>query len=77
MQKSSKSISFLSTLSPPYVPASYELKAVISHYGSSINTGHYKAFISREFEWLEYDDDHVKSVCFERVVRVSRHSLLQ
>lgn len=71
MQKSSKSISFLSTLSPPYVPASYELKAVISHYGSSINTGHYKAFISREFEWLEYDDDHVKSVCFERVVRDS------
>lgn len=59
------------------VPVMYELKAVMSHYGDSAHFGHYKAFIHRNSEWLECDDEKpVLSVSFDRVVHVSQDPVM-
>ena len=34
----------------------YTLKSVISHYGQSLNSGHYKSFLFNNNKWTEYND---------------------
>ena len=51
-------------LAPPAGPVRNELRAVISHYGSS-DSGHYKAFLSPSDKWVECDDSDVRIVDFD------------
>ncbi len=46
----------------------YQLKAVVSHYGSSVSHGHYKAFVDRDSGWFECDDSSVRRVQFGDVI---------
>ena len=41
--------------------------AVNSHIGLNTNSGHYKAFINVDKQWIEFDDDQVTKVNFEYV----------
>lgn len=40
----------------------YELKAVLTHKGSSSASGHYVAWIKKEDQWFMCDDDMVELV---------------
>ncbi len=59
-------ISFPETLRFPH-SQSYQLKAVVSHYGHSVSFGHYKAFVHRDSGWVECDDSTVRPVLFDNV----------
>lgn len=39
----------------------YEITAVITHLGNSVESGHYMAWVKEdgEDEWVKYDDDNV------------------
>lgn len=39
----------------------YEITAVVTHLGNSVESGHYMAWIKNdaEDEWIKYDDDNV------------------
>ena len=38
----------------------YEMRAVVTHLGHSIESGHYLAWVKEtEDEWMKYDDDTV------------------
>ena len=38
----------------------YELSAVVTHLGNSVDSGHYMAWVKdTEEEWTKYDDDSV------------------
>lgn len=63
-------ISFPRRLQHTDIPAIYELKSVVSHYGGT-HSGHYKTFINRNFVWYELDDESVRIVSFEEAVHVS------
>lgn len=68
-KKSHAMISFKPLLKHPDIPATYHLKAVISHQGDGVS-GHYKAFLQRDESWLECDDHRLRSVSFDKAVNV-------
>ncbi len=38
----------------------YEMRAVVTHLGNSIESGHYMAWVKEtEDQWMKYDDDTV------------------
>ncbi|MGE3954658.1 MAG: ankyrin repeat domain-containing protein [Parachlamydiales bacterium] len=39
--------------------SNFKVTAFITHYGESKNGGHYKAFVSTEGKWVEFDDSKV------------------
>lgn len=47
----------------------YRLRGVIVHYGKSINTGHFVAFVYNDVlgEWLRCDDHIIEQTTFEAV----------
>lgn len=47
--------------------SSYELYAVISHFGRSASSGHYKAYIRTGGSWTEFDDERVSPVSWSFV----------
>ena len=46
----------------------------MSHYGSSPDSGHYKAYVIRQLKWFECDDSYVKPADLHKdvVVGLSR-----
>jgi ubiquitin C-terminal hydrolase len=65
--------SFLSTRSKQYETTPndclYRLRGVIVHYGKSINTGHFVAYVYNDTlgEWLRCDDHIIEQTTFETV----------
>lgn len=43
-------------------PHVYKLSSVVSHFGASIQSGHYKAFCRDNEDFCEYDDSNVRKV---------------
>jgi ubiquitin carboxyl-terminal hydrolase 14 len=37
----------------------YEMSAVLTHLGLSVESGHYMVWIKEKEEWIKYDDDNV------------------
>lgn len=69
-------IFFHETLHHPLLAYHYKLYAVLSHYGISPHSGHYKAFVLRGSEWFVCDDSTVESANFEKDILVSpRYSM--
>lgn len=54
-------------------PLSYELKSIVSHTGGTAG-GHYVAMVRSHSskQWIEFDDDYVRSVSLDRVLDPSK-----
>lgn len=49
----------------------YEITAVVTHLGHSIESGHYMAWVKEdEEEWTKYDDDNVYQQQAEKVLQL-------
>lgn len=49
----------------------YEISAVVTHLGNSIESGHYMAWVrENEEEWTKYDDDTVYQQPAEKVLQL-------
>ncbi|CAF1122533.1 unnamed protein product [Rotaria sordida] len=56
----------------------YRLRGVIVHYGKSINTGHFVAFVHNDVlgEWLRCDDHMIEQTTFESVKTADAYILV-
>jgi hypothetical protein len=55
--------------------AEYELYGVIVHYGTTIFSGHYVAFIKIDSQWLLFDDNQVTTVPASTVLKQNAYIL--
>eukprot|EP01116_Phalansterium_solitarium_P018938 TRINITY_DN5164_c0_g1_i1.p1 TRINITY_DN5164_c0_g1~~TRINITY_DN5164_c0_g1_i1.p1 ORF type:complete len:696 (+),score=245.49 TRINITY_DN5164_c0_g1_i1:112-2199(+) len=55
--------------------SSYELAAVVVHYGSTVFSGHYVAFVKILGTWFLFDDDKVQEVDLSTVLKQNAYLL--
>ena len=49
----------------------YELQAIVTHLGNSVESGHYMAWVkNNDQEWTKYDDDTVYDQPAEKVAHL-------
>ena len=67
-----------STHADPSGECLYRLRGVIVHYGKSINTGHFVAFVYNDVlgEWLRCDDHLIEQTTFEAVKTADAYILV-